>query len=145
VAGEHLVLLGGRGLGHLTQPNTGRASLDDGRVTSHPFRVVRSSSTRTRRLGGLLLAVVLVASQAAAWVHATAVAHVTCIEHGEAIHAPTHVSAPEARRPETAAATVVAPDDVAGIGAHEHCESGALLRWRALAIAGPPATIHLPP
>ena len=41
---------------------------------------------RARRLGGLLLAVVLVVSQASAWFHAVAIAHVACAEHGEAIH-----------------------------------------------------------
>jgi hypothetical protein len=113
---------------------------------------VRPSSPATtarvakpRRFGGLALAVVLVVSQTAAWLHAIAVAHVTCVEHGESIHAPAPAAASDARGPQTAAAAVVASDDVATVAAHEHCASGALLRWRALAIAPPAATIDLPP
>jgi hypothetical protein len=97
----------------------------------------------TRRLGGLLLAAVLVASQTAAWLHAAAVAHVTCAEHGEAVHA---VSRPAAARATAAVtATVVAADPLATLSAHEHCASEALLRWRALSIAPPAASVVLPP
>jgi hypothetical protein len=102
----------------------------------------RRRRAETRRLGGLLLAAVLVASQTAAWIHAAAVAHVTCVEHGEAVHA---VSRPDAARAQVAvAATVVAGDTLATLSAHEHCASEALLRWRALAIAPPAASVLLP-
>ena len=101
-------------------------------------------TAETRRLGGLLLAAILIASQAAAWVHAGAVAHVTCVEHGEAIHAAApHADGQRDAAPVAVAATVV-EDEVAAIAAHEHCASGALLRWRALAIA-PPAISLVPP
>ena len=100
-------------------------------------------TAETRRLGGLLLAAILIASQAAAWVHAGAVAHITCVEHGEAIHAAApHADAQREEAP--VAAATVADDEVATIAAHEHCASGALLRWRALAIA-PPAISLVPP
>jgi hypothetical protein len=101
-------------------------------------------AAETRRLGGLLLAAILIASQAAAWVHAGAVAHVTCVEHGEAIHAAAPDQADARQAPVAVAATVV-EDEVASVAAHEHCASGALLRWRALAIAPPPVSLVPPP
>ncbi len=108
--------------------------------------VVRSSRpAETRRIGALLLAAVLVASQAAAWLHAAEVTHVTCVEHGEAVHAAARAASEEAREaPVRAAATVVAGDELATVAAHEHCASGALLRWRALAISAPSTAIFLP-
>jgi hypothetical protein len=99
-------------------------------------------TAETRRLGGLLLAAILIASQVAAWAHAGAVAHVTCVEHGEEIHAAAP-NRPDAPAAPVTVATVV-EDDVAAIAAHEHCASGVLLRWRALAI-DPPAVSLVPP
>lgn len=88
-----------------------------------------------RRARGLLLAFVLVASQASAWFHAVAISHVACPEHGEAMHSGV---LPDA---DTRA---VAGDDAAGIGAdlatvggHDHCANAALLRWRDVALMAP--------
>jgi len=96
-----------------------------------------------RRARGLLLAVVLVASQASAWFHATAISHVACLEHGEAVHG--------AAFPDPAAAALD-PDavpgvraDLAAVGGHDHCANAALLRWRDFALAAPAAPALLPP
>ena len=90
-----------------------------------------------RRANGILLAFVLVASQASAWLHAAAISHVTCLEHGEAVHG-TALPAGVTR------ATV--PQDVGQVGlradlttagGHDHCGNAALLRWRDVALSGP--------
>jgi len=111
---------------------------------------VKVSRERTRRIGGLLLAAVLVVSHTAAWLHAAAVTHVTCAEHGEAMHASApgapHQTVDERRdAPDTVVATVVTGDQGDTIAAHEHCGSGALLRWRALTVAAPAAVVFVPP
>jgi hypothetical protein len=104
------------------------------------------SSRQIRRVGGLLLAAVLIASQAAAWLHAAAVTHVTCAEHGEALHAATPSAAPDDRpaAPDTVVATVATGDQGDTLEAHDHCASGALLRWRALTVAPPAVTVVVP-
>ena len=92
------------------------------------------------------MAAVLVASQAAAWLHAAAVTHVTCAEHGEALHAATPAAVPdEVEAPATVVATVATSDQVDTLAAHEHCASGALLRWRALTVTPPAVTVVVPP
>jgi hypothetical protein len=103
-------------------------------------------TAETRRLDGLLLAAVLITSQASAWVHAGAVAHVTCVEHGEAIHAAApNQSQSEGRAIPVAVAATVVEDEVAALAAHDHCGSDALLRWRALAIDPPAVSLKRPP
>jgi hypothetical protein len=107
-------------------------------------------ATAARRLRGLLLAVVLVASQTSAWLHAAAVSHVTCLEHGESIHAGASSSggaANDLRRDvrtteERGARSLRA--DLAVAPGHEHCGSGALLRWRDLALTAPLALAPVP-
>jgi hypothetical protein len=107
--------------------------------------VTRATTTSALRRRGLLLAVLLAASQVGAWVHAAAVAHVTCLEHGESIHADV-LAARDASSTERFA---VAPD--ARVGAapaarpgHEHCGGGALVRWRDVALAAPVAIARAP-
>jgi len=90
-----------------------------------------------RRASGLLLAFVLVASQASAWSHAVAVSHVACLEHGEAMHR-GEVSTGAAHAtslPEAAHAAVGA--DLATAAGHDHCANAALLRWRDVALTAP--------
>ena len=92
-----------------------------------------------RRASGLLLAFVLVVSQASAWFHAAAIAHVACLEHGESVH--------RASVPPGAARTAIPQDvsqpglrtDLAGASGHDHCGNAALLRWRDVALTAPPA------
>jgi hypothetical protein len=96
-----------------------------------------------RPIRALLLAVLLAAAQGSAWLHASVVSHVTCLEHGESIHAA------EGRTPGLAAGSrVEAPslsaDPVAAAG-HDHCAGGALLRWRDVAIDAPTGAVPLPP
>jgi hypothetical protein len=93
---------------------------------------------RARRSGGLLLAVVLLVSQASAWVHAVAISHVACAEHGEAIHgrAPSAAIMRAVRADDTGAVSA----DVATAAGHDHCANAALLRWRDVALTAP-ATI----
>jgi hypothetical protein len=79
-------------------------------------------------MGGLLFAVVLVASQANAWIHAVVIAHVACPEHGEAIHGPAR-TADQERVARAVGGGVVEADVAAGVG-HDHCANAALLRWR---------------
>src|SRR5262245_36787665 len=88
-----------------------------------------------RRAQGLLLAFVLVASQASAWFHATAIAHVACPEHGEAMHGAA-LLAPDAAAVEPDA-TAGLRADVASVTGHDHCANAALLRWRDVALAAP--------
>jgi hypothetical protein len=42
------------------------------------------------------VAAVVLLCQAAAWVHAAAIPHVTCLEHGESVHLPAHLAATKA-------------------------------------------------
>jgi hypothetical protein len=90
-----------------------------------------------RRAGGLLLALLLVVSQAAAWCHAVAIAHVACLEHGEAMHsAAAPAAATRAARPQDARQAGVRAD-LATAGGHDHCGNAALLRWRDVALTAP--------
>jgi hypothetical protein len=91
---------------------------------------------RGRRARGLLLAVLLAAAQGSAWLHAAVVAHVTCLEHGESIHAAPASSRDADPRDEGPDANRLTRSE-AGVGAHEHCAGGALLRWRDLALSAP--------
>jgi hypothetical protein len=88
-----------------------------------------------RRLGGLLLAVALVVSQASAWLHAVGISHVACPEHGEAIHggAMSAESAAVLRAPDGGAVRA----DLAVVAGHDHCANAALLRWRDVALTAP--------
>jgi hypothetical protein len=90
-----------------------------------------------RRASGLLLAVVLVASQASAWFHAVAIAHVACLEHGEAVHrAAVRGGDGRATMPrDTGPAGLRA--DLAAAGGHDHCANAALLRWRDVTLTAP--------
>jgi hypothetical protein len=98
---------------------------------------------RARRSGGLLLAVVLVVSQASAWFHAVAIAHVACAEHGEAVHgrAPSPSTARAVRSGETRAIS----SDAATVAGHDHCANAALLRWRDVALTAPAVSLALVP
>ena len=95
------------------------------------------AASDARRASGLLLALVLVVSQASAWVHAAAIAHVACLEHGESVH---RASVPAGAR------TTVSQDprqpmlraDLAVATGHDHCGNAALLRWRDVALTAPP-------
>ena len=107
------------------------------------------------------LAVLVAVCQGAAWVHAAATPHVTCVEHGESVHlalrgghaASQRTSA--ARDVGVALGLVGAPTDAASHG-HEHCglqgqgSTSAPLHQRAsvdLAVlaAPPPFTTPSPP
>ena len=96
-----------------------------------------------RRAQGLLLAFVLVASQASAWFHATAISHVACLEHGEAVHGAVIPAGGVAAVDPKAAAGVHA--DLAGVGGHDHCANAALLRWRDVALTAPSPLAPLAP
>jgi hypothetical protein len=96
-----------------------------------------------RRARGLLLAVVLAASQASAWFHATVISHVACLEHGEAVHGAA-ISDPAAAPLDPDAAPGVRAD-LAAVGGHDHCANAALLRWRDFALAAPSAPALLAP
>src|ERR1051325_11066033 len=92
-----------------------------------------------RRASGLVLAFVLVVSQASAWFHAAAIAHVACLEHGESVH--------RASVPAGVAGAVIPHDvsqpalraDLTVASGHDHCGNAALLRWRDVALTAPPA------
>jgi hypothetical protein len=96
-----------------------------------------------RRAQGLLLAFVLVVSQASAWFHATAIAHVACLEHGEAVHGAAIPVRSAATLDPNAVAGVRA--DLAGVAGHDHCANAALLRWRDVALVAPSAFAPLVP
>src|SRR5262245_53021806 len=96
-----------------------------------------------RRAQGLLLAFVLVASQASAWFHAVAISHVACLEHGEAVHGPAIPDTAAALDPDAAAGVRA---DLAAVGGHDHCANAALLRWRDIALTAPTAAApFIPP
>jgi hypothetical protein len=96
-----------------------------------------------RRAAGLLLAALLVASQASAWFHAVAITHVACLEHGEAIHGRA-MPAEEAQAPR-AADTSTLRADLAAVSGHDHCGNAALLRWRDVALTPLAALADLMP
>ena len=105
-----------------------------GRTT---FDVRSRANSGARPLQGLLLALVLVASQASAWFHAVAVTHIACAEHGEAMHGGALAPDPaDAVRPD-GAAEPSARADVATAAGHDHCANAALLRWRDVALTAP--------
>ena len=102
-----------------------------------------------RRFRGVLLGVVLVASQVGAWVHEAVVAHVTCLEHGEPLHASSRpardalaAAASQTAAPVTDSARLGRQPAAAGEG-HEHCAGGAFLRARGAALPGPVANGRL--
>jgi len=96
-----------------------------------------------RRAGGLLLAIVLVASQASAWFHAVAISHVACLEHGEAMHggAAPGPDAAERAAPDDEAAQLGVRADLTTVAGHDHCANAALLRWRDVALTVPAALV----
>jgi hypothetical protein len=96
---------------------------------------------RVRGVRGLLLALVLVASQASAWSHAVAVAHVACAEHGEAIHGGAMPLDESATAHPDGAGEAAARADVATVAGHDHCANAALLRWRDVALTAPFALV----
>ena len=96
-----------------------------------------------RRVGGLLLAFVLVASQASAWFHAVAISHVACLEHGEAMHGGAAPADDERAAPDDEAAQLGIRADLATVAGHDHCANAALLRWRDVALTAP-ATLAPP-
>jgi hypothetical protein len=69
------------------------------------------------RARAAFVAAIVVLCQAAAWVHAAAIPHVTCVEHGESVHLPAQGKA----APLEGVATAATPDDDATAHAHEHC------------------------
>ena len=83
-------------------------------------------------MGGLLFAVLLVASQANAWIHAVAIGHVACSEHGEAVHGRAVADGQERVARAVDGAGVRA--DLAAASGHDHCGNAALLRWRDVAL-----------
>jgi hypothetical protein len=98
-----------------------------------------------RRVGGLLLALTLVASQASAWFHAIAISHVACLEHGEAMHGGA-VSADDVRAADDdEAAPFGIRADLATVAGHDHCANAALLRWRDVALTAPAILAPLAP
>ena len=91
-----------------------------------------------RRASGLVLALVLVVSQASAWLHAAAIAHVACLEHGEAVHRASVPAGVRARVPQDPGQPALRADLTVASG-HDHCGNAALLRWRDVALTAPPA------
>ena len=100
-----------------------------------------------RRARGLLLGFVLVVSQACAWFHAVAIAHVACVEHGEAMHGGTTVGSVESPADGGRAARDhrggVIRADLATAAGHDHCANAALLRWRDVTLTAPAALVPL--
>jgi len=90
-----------------------------------------------RRARGLLLAAVLVVSQASAWFHAVGISHVACLEHGEAIHGRVLPAEDVQAAPTGDQGTLRA--DLATAAGHDHCANAALLRWRDVALTAPVA------
>jgi hypothetical protein len=93
------------------------------------------ADAEARRARGLLLAFVLVVSQASAWFHAAAISHVACLEHGEAMHAVSAGGMSAARRNDVGQVGIRA--DLATAAGHDHCANAALLRWRDVALTAP--------
>jgi hypothetical protein len=119
----------------LTEPQPGRTT----------FRVKPGTNAASRRAWGLLFAVVLVASQASAWFHAVAIAHVACAEHGEAMHGGVmpHVDVDvDARAPREDDGSSLAAD-LDTVAGHDHCAPAALLRWRDVALTAPSALVSV--
>jgi hypothetical protein len=116
-------------------------------VAAYPLLMTRRAIASTRRVRGLLLALVLGLSQATAWLHAAAISHATCLEHGESIHhgggAPAAADVAGSGAAVTADADRAAPD-ISVDAAHDHCASSALLRWRDAVLVAP-SVAALPP
>ena len=91
-----------------------------------------------RRASGLVLAFVLVVSQASAWFHAAAIAHVACLEHGESVHRASVPAGARATVPQDPGQPALRADLAVASG-HDHCGNAALLRWRDVALTAPPA------
>lgn len=90
-----------------------------------------------RRASGLLLVFVLVVSQASAWFHAAAIAHVACLEHGESVHrASVPAGVAGAATPQDGSQPGLSTDLAVATG-HDHCGNAALLRWRDVALTAP--------
>jgi hypothetical protein len=87
------------------------------------------------RARGLLLAFVLVVSQASAWFHAVAISHVACLEHGEAMHG--GVSPADTRSAARLTDETGVGADLATVAGHDHCANAALLRWRDAGLSAP--------
>jgi hypothetical protein len=83
----------------------------------------------------LLLAAVLIVSQASAWFHAVGISHVACLEHGEAIHGRVLPAEDAQAAPAGNQGTLRA--DLAAVAGHDHCANAALLRWRDVALTAP--------
>lgn len=74
--------------------------------------------------------------QAAAWVHAAAIPHVTCVEHGESVHLDAQEGAKGPAPAQSLGDAVVAEAaDEATAHAHEHCS----LQGHRTATTSPPA------
>jgi hypothetical protein len=65
------------------------------------------------------VAAVVLLCQATAWVHAAAVPHVTCLEHGESVHLPATKAAPSPAGASAGLAMTAATELDAH--AHDHC------------------------
>jgi hypothetical protein len=100
--------------------------------------VPRRPTASARRLRGLLLAALLCASQAGAWLHEAVVSHVTCLEHGESIHA--GATPPRAAMPVAERLARLSSQPAAQAATHAHCGAGALLRGRDVVVPAPVAT-----
>jgi hypothetical protein len=76
-------------------------------------------SHRQQRASAGSVAAFVLLCQAAAWVHAAAIPHLTCLEHGDSVHLDAHGQAglPQSDVPAVAAA----PAQEATAHAHEHC------------------------
>jgi hypothetical protein len=90
-----------------------------------------------RRVSGLLLAFVLVASQASAWFHAVAISHVACLEHGEAMHGGAVPADDAPAGSDSEASPLAIRADLTTVAGHDHCGNAALLRWRDVALTAP--------
>jgi len=86
------------------------------------------------------VALVVIASQAGAWLHAAATPHVTCVEHGESVHLDVRSGAPDVQAggaAQLADALDAAPSAPAA-HAHDHCRVQAS---RVFASAAPARTV----
>src|SRR5262249_4063009 len=92
-------------------------------------------NAEARRAGGLLLAVVLIASPASPGFHPVAITHIACLQHGEAVHGRA-LPAEEARATRDADRSALRADLATAAG-HDHCGNAALLRWRDVALTAP--------
>jgi hypothetical protein len=108
------------------------ARLDCAAPAAYDFRMSPRRDAAGRRVGGLLFAVLLVASQANAWIHAVAIGHVACSEHGEPVHGRAVANGQERVARAVDGAGVRA--DLAAASGHDHCGNAALLRWREVAL-----------